>query len=210
MQSVKMTALPTPPSLVITDRKQCPDARAAALFHGGCRFLSVREKDLAPGERRALLIRLAALGREVGATMCVHDDIDAAGALGIALHLPAAGDAARARRTLGDLTLIGQSCHSRAEIRAAAAAGVDYVTIGPAFATASKPGYGPAADLGGMIAGFTLPILALGGIAPATIPELPPGFGGLAVMGAAMATPDPAGWFGALQAAWYDLKRGLG
>ena len=184
MQSVKMTALPTPPILVITDRKQCPDgleARAAALFHGGCRFLSVREKDLAPGERRALLIRLAALGREVGATMCVHDDIDAAGALGIALHLPAAGDAARARRTLGDLTLIGQSCHSRAEIRAAAAAGVDYVTIGPAFATASKPGYGPAADLGGMI-----------------------------VMGAAMATPDPAGWFGALQAAWYDLKRGLG
>ena len=25
-------------------------------------------------------------------------------------------------------------------------------------------------------------------------------------MGAAMATPDPAGWFGALQAAWYDLR----
>ena len=58
-----MTALPYPPILVITDRMQCAEpleVRAAALFRGGCRWLSLREKDLEPEQRRALLERLIA------------------------------------------------------------------------------------------------------------------------------------------------------
>ena len=206
-----MTALPDPPILVITDRRQCADNlvdRAAALFRGGCRFLSLREKDMPPADRLDLLIRLAALGREFGATLSVHDDIAAAQAGGTGLHLPARGSAAEARHMLGPGALIGQSCHDRAEISAAAAAGIDYVTMGPVFATASKPGYGPAENLGEAISGFSLPIRALGGITADRLHRLPAGFGGVAVMGAAMTAPDPERWFADLQAVWRGLKTG--
>ncbi|MDB5394993.1 MAG: thiamine phosphate synthase [Rhodospirillales bacterium] len=200
--------LPRPPILLITDRKQCPEsleARAAALFRGGCRFLSLREKDMAPDERTALLGRLAALGRECGATVCVHDDIVAARACGTALHLPADGETARTRRLLGPDVLIGQSCHSRAEILAAAAGGADYVTMGPVFATASKPVYAPAENLTDAMAGIRLPILALGGITRDMLRNLPVGFSGLAVMGAAMTEADPEGWFAEIEAGWREL-----
>jgi thiamine-phosphate pyrophosphorylase len=206
-----MTALADPPILVITDRTQCADNlvdRAAALFRGGCRFLSLREKDMPPANRLDLLIRLAALGREFDATLSVHDDIAAAQAGGTGLHLPAHSSATEARHILGPGALIGQSCHDRGEISAAAAAGIDYVTMGPVFATASKPGYGPAENLGEAIAGFSLPILALGGITADRLHRLPAGFGGVAVMGAAMTASDPERWFADLQAVWRGLKTG--
>src|SRR5580658_5799261 len=95
--------LPNPPLLVISDRSQTElplvDVAAAA-FAGGCRWFSLREKDLPAAERRALLGDLVALGRPFGATVSVHDDIDAAVGTGAGgLHLPAGGDphAARAR-----------------------------------------------------------------------------------------------------------------
>jgi thiamine-phosphate pyrophosphorylase len=197
-----MTALPSP-ILVITDRRQCTETleeRAVALFAGGCRFLSLREKDMKPDERLALLRRLSALGRMFGATVAVHDDIQAAQSCEAALHLPADGNVAEARRILGPDALIGQSCHDRADMLAAAAGGADYVTMGPVFVSASKPGYAPAADLAAAIADIPVPVLALGGITLDTLPLLPAGFGGIAVMGAAMTAAAPQDWFARLQA----------
>jgi thiamine-phosphate pyrophosphorylase len=84
--------LPDPPILVITDRSQCPESledRAEKLFRGGCRWLSLREKDLPASERLSLLRRLIAIGKNFGAQVGVHGDIDAALASGAALHLPA-------------------------------------------------------------------------------------------------------------------------
>jgi thiamine-phosphate pyrophosphorylase len=202
-----MTTLPDPPILVITDRKQCPESledRAAALFRGGCRFLSLREKDMPPAERLELLGRLVALGRDYGATVGVHDDIAAAHAYGTALHLPSNGDVAQARRMVGPDVLIGKSCHSRAEMLAAA--GADYVTLGPVFPSTSKPGYATAENLTEAMDGIGLPALALGGISLDTLHSLPVGFGGIAIMGAAMTAADPQGWFAGIEARW----RGLG
>ncbi len=171
-----------------------------ALVAGGCRFQSRREKDMKPDERLALLRRLSALGRMFGATVGVHDDIQAARVCEAALHLPADGDVAEARRVMGTGALIGQSCHSRAEMLAAAAGGADYVTMGPVFTSASKPGYAPAAGLAEAIAGIPVPVLVLGGITPDTLPLLPAGFGGIAVMGAAMTAATPQDWYASLQA----------
>jgi thiamine-phosphate pyrophosphorylase len=202
--------LPDPAILVITDRRQSAEPledRAAALFRGGCRFLSLREKDLAPEDRQALLEKLIVAGRPFGAIVGVHDDMAAALACGTALHLPANGDAAAARRMLGPNATIGQSCHSRAEIAAAVAGGIDYVTVGPVFASASKPGYAPLGDIAGIIGGFAIPILALGGIAPDTMPGLPAGFAGIAVMGQAMTAPDPSDWFTRIRTAWATSQR---
>ncbi len=203
-------SLPDPPILVITDRRQCPEPleiRAASLFQAGCRFLSLREKDLARAERHALLGRLIAIGRPFGATVGVHDDLEAAESCSSALHLPADGDIAAARRLLGPDVTIGQSCHSRAEIAAAVAGGADYVTVGPVFTSASKPGYAPLANVGDTIAGFAIPILVLGGITTGTLPRLPPGFAGIAVMGQAMTAPDPSAWFAEFRTAWRASHR---
>ncbi len=87
--------LPEPPILVITDRRQARrplEEVAEAAFAGGCRWLSLREKDLDPAARLALLRRLAAIGRGWGASVMVHADIEAARAAGAAgVHLPAGG-----------------------------------------------------------------------------------------------------------------------
>ncbi len=203
-------SLPDPPILVITDRRQCLESleiRATALFQAGCRFLSVREKDMAREERRVLLKRLIAIGKIFGAAVGVHDDAAAAESCGSALHLPASGDIAAARRLLGRDAMIGQSCHNRAEIAAAAAGGADYVTVGPVFASASKLGYAPLTDIGGTIAGFAIPILALGGITTSTLPSLTAGFAGVAVMGQAMTAPNPSAWFTELRTAWRSSRR---
>src|SRR5690242_19757802 len=110
-------SLPVPPLLVISDRSQARRPLidvAAAAFSGGCRWFSLREKDLPPAERLALLTQLVALGRDVGATVTVHDDIDAAVAAGAGLHLPGGSDPATARARLPG-KLVGASAHSAAE-----------------------------------------------------------------------------------------------
>ena len=87
--------LPAPPLLVISDRQQASrpiEEIADAVFAGGCRWFSLREKDLPPPERRALLAALVVIGRRYGASVTVHDDIDAAAVAGAAgVHLPSGG-----------------------------------------------------------------------------------------------------------------------
>src|SRR5713101_925465 len=72
--------LPSPPFLVISDRHQARrplEAIAGAAFRGGCRWFSLREKDLPPEERRALLGALVALGHRFRAVVTAHEDVEA-------------------------------------------------------------------------------------------------------------------------------------
>jgi len=190
--------LPGPPVLVITDRHQAQrplEEVAAALFAGGCRWLSLREKDLPASERHALLARLVALGACAGATVTVHDDLDAAAALGIGIHLPAQGSVAAARRVLGAQALIGISAHSVEDVAEAVGAGADYATLSPIFLTQSKPGYGPALGLDVLRCSAKMPLLALGGVDPGNAAScLAAGAAGVAVMGEAMRALDPRGF----------------
>lgn len=187
--------LPFPPVLVITDRRQArhPLAEvAAALFAGGCRWLSLREKNLPMAERRALLRQLVALGAGYGATVTVHGDLDAAAACGTGIHLPASGSVAVARQRLGTHALIGYSAHSVEDLSHAAEAGADYATLSPIFVTASKPGYGPALGLGALKGARPLPVLALGGVDADNAADcLAAGAAGIAVMGEAMRSANP-------------------
>ena len=190
-------SLPAPALLVITDRESASrpleDVIAAAL-RGGCRWLSVREKDLARDELVALIGRVVALARPLGATITLHGDpaaAEAAGADGV--HLSAGGSPAEARARLGPKALIGLSVHSAVEAANADRA-ADYVTLSPIFLSASKPGYGPplgAPGLAGAVATSTVPIVALGGIRSERVAEcLAAGAAGVAVMGAVMAAAD--------------------
>ena len=190
--------LPVPPLLVISDRRQTQlplDQVAKGVFAGGGRWFSLREKDLPPAERRALLGRLVALGRHFGAVVTVHEDIDAAAAADAdGVHLPSAGNVAAARSRLPH-GLIGASAHSADEASALLRAGADYVTVSPIFVTASKPGYGPALGLDGLariIAETPGPVVALGGITDGNAAAcLAAGARGIAVMGEVMRSEDP-------------------
>ena len=190
--------LPVPPLLVISDRRQARlplPAVAEAAFAGGCRWFSLREKDLAEGDRRALLATLVALGRRYEAVVGVHEDVAAAAATDAgAVHLPGGGNPAAARALLPG-RLIGASAHSAEEAAALLRGGADYVTMSPVFLTASKPGYGPAVGLGGLAqatAAAPGPIVALGGVTAGNAAGcLAAGAAGIAVMGEIMRAADP-------------------
>lgn len=191
--------LPLPPLLVITDRSAARrplDQIAAAAFTGGCRWLSLREKDLPHDERVALLRQLVSLGREYGARVTVHEDIAAAQAAGAGgVHLSAAGSPAAARAALGDAALIGLSAHDYDDIVRAETEGADYVTLSPIFESASKPDYGPVLGLdefADLAAKSVIPVLALGGVDAGNAAAcLAVGAAGVAVMGTVMAAADP-------------------
>ena len=190
--------LPVPPLLVISDRHQARrplEEVAEAVFAGGCRWFSLREKDLPPEARRALLTALVAAGRRFGAVVTAHEDIEAAAAAGaVGVHLPSGGSPGAARTRL-PAALIGASAHSADEAAALLRAGADYVTVSPIFVTASKPGYGPALGLDGLariVAQAPGPIMALGGITPENAALcLSSGARGIAVMGEIMRAADP-------------------
>ena len=174
-----------PPLLVLTDRSQCSgplvDVVAAAI-DAGARAVVLREKELPEARRAVLADQLRAILAPVEGVLIL------AGPLGEAVHL-AASDAFPARRP----ALVGRSCHDAHEVRAAGEEGCDYVTLSPVFATASKPGYGPALGVHGLAA-FTAtaasPVYALGGVHPPDVADsLAVGATGVAVMGPVMRTP---------------------
>jgi thiamine-phosphate pyrophosphorylase len=190
--------LPEPPLLVISDGRQAErplEEVAEAVFAGGCRWFSLREKHLPAAERRALLSRLVLLGRGWGATVTVHDDLEAAAMTGAGgVHLPGGGNPEVTRTRLPD-GLIGVSAHSGDEAAALLACGADYATLSPVFLSASKPGYGPALGLDGLadaVARVSGPLVALGGVSAANAPScLAAGARGVAVMGEVMRATDP-------------------
>jgi thiamine-phosphate pyrophosphorylase len=203
-----VSTLPDPSLLVISDRKQARRPLievAEAVFAGGCRWFSLREKDLPAVARRDLLARLVASGRRFGATITAHDDIEAVVATGAdGVHLPSGADPAAARARLPQ-GLIGASAHSPAEAATLLKAGADYVTLSPIFVTESKPGYGPALGLAALAKAARLtigPVIALAGIDESNAAQcMAAGARGVAVMGEVMRSSDPEATVRALVAA---------
>jgi thiamine-phosphate pyrophosphorylase len=191
--------LPDPPLLLVTDRAQARlpleevVERACA---GGCRWVSLREKDLSAEAQVALVRSLAPIAQRFGARLTLHGEAALAQAAGLdGVHLSAGGDAAAARATLGPRAIIGISIHGAAEAMTLDPAVVDYAVAGPAYLTASKPGYGPALGPDGLAAicrAARVPIVAIGGIEPGNVAAVTAaGAAGVAVMGSVMRAADP-------------------
>jgi thiamine-phosphate pyrophosphorylase len=192
-------SLPSPPLLVITDRHQAraPLERVlAAVFTAGCRWASVREKDLSAEEQVVLVRRLLPVARRHGARLTLHGDAGNARAAGPdGVHLPSGADAKSARALLGKAALIGISVHAPEEAAMLDPGTVEYAIAGPAYATASKPGYRPLLGLAGIaaIAAVSrIPVVVIGGIGPGVVGEmLAAGAAGIAVMSSVMRAADP-------------------
>jgi thiamine-phosphate pyrophosphorylase len=204
--------LPRPPLLLVTDRKQAKlplvDIIEAALA-AGCRWISLREKDLSEAAQEAWAARLLPTARRAGACITLHGEATLAQKCGLdGVHLPAGRDAASARCVLGSNKLVGISIHRADEARAVDPALVDYAIAGPVFETASKPDYGPALGEHGLIEiarACPVPVLGIGGLDPARVSHaLASGASGIAVMGGVMRAADPGAEIKALLASWNE------
>jgi thiamine-phosphate pyrophosphorylase len=191
--------IPQPPLLLVTDRSQARLSlentieRACA---GGCRWVSLREKDLPADELIALALSIAPIAQRYGARLTLHGDADHARTAGVdGVHLSAAGDAVTARATLDPHALVGISIHRVAEGAALDPRTIDYAIAGPAFLTASKPGYGPALGRDGLAAiclAAPVPVVAIGGIEVENVGDvIKSGVAGIAVMGSVMRSAEP-------------------
>lgn len=168
--------------------------RAAAT--GGADTIILREKDLGPGARlalgRSVVDALAGTTTRlvVASDLALARSLDAAG-----VHLAQRDEAVPA--TDSKSWLVGRSCHGAAEVAAAWAEDIDYITVSPVFTTASKPDHGPPLGAAGAMAlsssgSGDRPVYALGGVTADNAGAcLQAGSSGVAVMGAVMTSPDP-------------------
>src|SRR5258708_37784047 len=139
--------LPDPALLLVTDRHQArlplADIVRAALS-AGCRWVSVREKDLSDEDQIALALTLLPIARRHGARLTLHGDAALAKACGSdGVHLAAGRDPAASRTLLGPGKLIGGSGHTATQAEAIDPRLVDYAIAGPPFEAPSKPGHRP-------------------------------------------------------------------
>lgn len=198
--------------ILLTDRAQLRLGRGlvrtvAECVGAGLRTVIVREHDLDPAARHALI---AALVELPGLTVISSRLPDPAAH---ALHQPDPAVmrtpevptrqrcAGREHRPGRDAQPWGRSCHDAAGVRRAAAEGASYVTLSPFAASASKPGYGPPLP-SSEYAGHPVPVYALAGIDAGNAGEaLAAGAHGVAVMGGVMRAEDPAAVVAGLLAA---------
>ncbi len=184
-----------------------PDAlRGAALMDWvqelldeGCRLLQVRRKTGPDGERLTELDEIVSRCRMVGCKVIVDDRADLvllSGADGVHLgqtDLPPS----EARQLLGPHKIIGLSTHTWEQFQEALDYPVDYLALGPVFPTGSKidpDAVVPESDQGRILRTSPLPVVAIGGITPASARELwERGFASLAVIGA-LADGPGEGW----------------
>jgi thiamine-phosphate pyrophosphorylase len=143
---------------------------------GGADCLQLREKSLTDHELLQRARRLANLCRSKNALSIINDRPDIAALSGAdGVHLGQDDlSPAEARRIAGPECLIGISTHNVAQFRAAMAADVDYIAVGPMFDSATKPLLeiaGPAL-LQTARSETRLPIVAIGGINAKNAEEL--------------------------------------
>jgi thiamine-phosphate diphosphorylase len=182
-----------------------PAAYLDALLRGGVRLVQIRAKG---GIAISLLRDLVARVRTAGGATIVNDDVECAlEADGVHLGQEdlAGVDLRAVRARLGTRT-IGLSCGTPAEARAVDARLVDYLGVGPIFATRSKSDAGGPIGVNGVrvvVDATALPVAAIGGISLETVPRVrETGASMAAVISAFAAAADPESAARAFVAAW--------
>ena len=161
----------------ILDADRIPAIPAAeALLGAGARILQFRHKSFFSRSAFQDASRIAELCRSAGALFVVNDRADIAMLLNAGLHLGQDDlSPADARRILPAGTIIGFSTHNEDQLRAADLEPVDYLAIGPIFATGSKQNPDPVVGLDRLRALRTLtskPLVAIGGITRQLAPQV--------------------------------------
>lgn len=135
----------------------------------GIDLIQIRAKNF--DTRRLMRLAECAIAHAQGtpSQVVINDRLDVAWGLGAAgVHLGNHSMPARRVRAITPKSfMVGVSCHSLEEARAAELAEADYILLGPVFETPAKLVYGPPLGLDKfheIAARVKTPILALGGI----------------------------------------------
>ena len=141
---------------------------AEALLEGGARLIQLRSKDylsrtlLSEGEA------IAAMCEQASATLIVNDRADLAVLLSAGVHVGQDDlSPAEVRNIIGAGRLLGFSTHNEIQFRQGDAEPVDYLALGPVFATSNKINPDPvvgAAELSRLRAMTRKPVVGIGGI----------------------------------------------
>lgn len=180
-----------------------------ALLRAGVKLLQYRHKGAFESSHFEDCARLAELSHQAGALFIVNDRADFAmmcGADGVHVgqdDLPPEA----VRRVTGAEKILGYSTHNEAQVREAATMPVDYVAIGPVFATTTKENPDPVVGLAGVAAARRAtdrPLVAIGGITRRNaLAVLAAGADSVAVVRDLVAAPD-------MESAARDFLRLLG
>jgi thiamine-phosphate pyrophosphorylase len=175
----------------LAERGIDPEAFAIELVRARPAAIQLRAKGSCPRETLGILRRLVAIGRDASVPIFANDRPDlavVAGAFGVHLgqgDLPLA-DA----RRIGPSLAFGISTHDLEQLDEALLLRPDYVALGPIFSTASKRLAEPVVGLEtlkrarALSAKAGIPLVAIGGITLARLPEVAPHADAVACIGA--------------------------
>ena len=162
----------------------------------GLTLVQYRDKDLNDSERMAIASQLCELCHRYNALFLVNDRVDIALAVGAdGVHLGQQDfPIAIARKLLGQDAIIGQSTTSPEELEIAINNDVDYVGVGPVFATPTKPGKAASGFeyVNYAAQKLSIPWYAIGGIDAENLPDvIKAGAKRVAVVRSLMTASDP-------------------
>ena len=144
------------------------ETAAAAWLEGGAGIMQIRHKSHWTRDFFETARTVARLCRENGTPLIVDDRADFAMLLGTGLHVGQDDLSPRdARKLIGSEATLGYSSHNLAQLAAAGGEPVDYVAIGPIFATSSKRNPDPVVgveEIRRCRALIEKPLVAIGGI----------------------------------------------
>jgi thiamine-phosphate pyrophosphorylase len=184
----------------ITDARLAKISHAAQvkrLIDGGARFIQLRDKYAAPQEFYESARESLRIARKHDAKLIINDRVD------IALALKADGihlgqddlPPDEARKILGEKAIIGFSTHNVRQAIKAVRMPIDYVAVGPIFATATKENADEIVGLDGLkkarAAIGDFPLVAIGGINSSNLREvLDSGANSAAIVSGLLSSPE--------------------
>lgn len=175
---------------------------AIVALEGGCRQIQLRMKEASLREVEATGRLLKEQCDRLGAALYIDDHAEVCRKLRVTgVHLGKNDmPPSEARKILGPEFIIGGTANTVEDIVRLAAEGVDYIGLGPFRFTTTKKNLSPVLGLQGYRditgqcreQGIRLPVLAIGGITPADIPELmTTGISGIALSSTILGAEDP-------------------
>ncbi|UYG07622.1 thiamine phosphate synthase [Halomonas sp. M4R1S46] len=168
-----------------------------AAVRGGVTLVQLRDKHASDAEFVPLARRLKTALAGSGVPLIINDRLEVALASGAdGLHIGQDdGEVADARAALGPEAILGLSVQTHGQLARIDAGRLDYLGLGPVFATPSKHDHAQPlgfAGLAELVAASPLPTVAIGGLKAEHARDVyRAGADGLAVISAICGTPDP-------------------
>ncbi|UXZ53702.1 thiamine phosphate synthase [Halomonas sp. 7T] len=204
---------------LVTDAKLCApfglEATIAAAVQGGVTIVQLRDKHASDAQMIAQAKRLKTLLAGSGVPLIINDRLNVAiESKADGLHVGQSDTAVHeAHQALGPNAIIGLSINTRPQLNAVPIELLDYVGLGPVFATGSKQDHAQPIGFDGLAQlaeVCPLPSVAIGGLKVEHAARVKvAGAHGLAVISAICGQPDPRQAAQAFSEAWHTQEAGI-